>query len=41
MRDERHLGRATGSATAPDAGGELRVSVNIPGLNKAASQDLF
>ena len=29
------------AAAAPDMGGELRVCVNIPGLNKAASRVLY
>jgi hypothetical protein len=40
MRGERRPG-SSGAAAAPDMGGELRVYVNIPGLNRAASQELF
>ena len=40
MRGERHP--APPSATpAPDKGTELRACINIPGLNRAASQELF
>lgn len=41
MRGELHPTRPTSAATAPDASDGLRVCVNIPGLNRAASQDLF
>jgi hypothetical protein len=41
MRGERRPACPTSSAAAPDAGGQLRVCVNIPGLNRAASQDAF
>jgi hypothetical protein len=41
MRGERRPARPTSSAAAPDAGGQLRVCVNVPGLNRAASQDAF
>ena len=41
MHGEGRPARPTSSAAAPDAGDELRVCVNISGLNRAASQDLF
>jgi hypothetical protein len=41
MRGEHRPTRPTSSAAAPDAGGQLRVCVNVPGLNRAASQDAF
>lgn len=41
MRGERCPAPPTGAAAAPDEGDGLRVCVNIPGLNRAASQDLF
>ena len=36
-----HRSTPPSPAVAPDAGSELRVRVNIPGLNRAASQELF
>ncbi|XP_073360423.1 uncharacterized protein [Aegilops tauschii subsp. strangulata] len=41
MHGERPPARSPSAAAAPDVGGGLRVCVNIPGLNMAASQDLF
>ena len=41
MRGERHPTCSTSAAAAPDAADGLRVCINIPGLNRAASQDLF
>ena len=40
MRGERRPASSS-AAAAPDMGGELRVCVNIPGLNRAASQEFF
>ena len=41
MHGERRPARPASSAAAPDVDGELCVCVNIPGLNRAASKDLF
>jgi hypothetical protein len=41
MRSKHHPARPTSSAAAPDTGGQLRVCVNVPGLNRAVSQDTF
>ena len=41
MHGERRPVRPANAVAAPDVGGELRVCINIPSLNRAASQDLF
>jgi hypothetical protein len=41
MRGERRPARPASAAAAPEAGGEMHICFNIPGLNRAASQDLF
>ena len=40
MRGERRPAQSD-AAAAPDMGSKLRICVNIPGLNRAASQEFF
>ena len=41
MHSEHRPALPPSAAAAPDLGNELRICVNIPGLNRAASQELF
>ena len=41
MRGEHRPVLPPSAAAAPDEGSELRICVNIPGLNRIASQELF